>query len=180
MGLDRGNQRGRQALSAIRFFKGDYAEAERLQREALALNPYDPDTLAQLGWRLAVRGDWDNGLPFLNEAIARSASPPGWYFHLISFHHYLEGDYAKALAAAQRSANVGSPIGLSLTAISHAKLGDMDAARDDLEAMTEGWPLLGRDPAGAYRNFQATDQIVAVLVAGLRDAGWTEPNPTPP
>ncbi len=179
VGLDPRNQRGLEALSAITFHNGNYAEAERLQREALALNPYDPDTLAQLGWRLAVRGDWDNGLPYLNEAIDRSGSPPGWYFHMISVHHYLEGDYAAALAAAERSAKVGSPIGLSLAAISHAKLGDMAAARDDLAAMAEAWPLLARDPAAAYRSFQADESIIAPLVEGLRAAGWTEPDAAP-
>ena len=177
--LDPQNQRGLEALAAITFANGDFVESDRLQREALALNPYDPETLAQFGWRLAVRGEWDEGLPFLNEAIARSANPPGWYFHLISAHDYLEGDYAAALAAAERSAKVGSAVGLSLAAISHAKLGDMAAARDDLAAMAEAWPLLARDPAAAYRSFQADESIIDPLVEGLRAAGWTEPAAAP-
>ena len=177
--LDPQNQRGLEALAAITFANGDFVESDRLQREALALNPYDPETLAQFGWRLAVRGEWDEGLPFLNEAIARSANPPGWYFHLISAHDYLEGDYAAALAAAERSAKVGSAVGLSLAAVSHAKLGDMAAARDDLAAMAEAWPLLARDPAAAYRSFQADESIIDPLVEGLRAAGWTEPAAAP-
>jgi TolB-like protein len=177
--LDAQNQRGLEALAAITFANGDFAESDRLQREALALNPYDPETLAQYGWRLAARGNWDEGLPFLNEAIARSANPPGWYFHLISVHDYLVGDYASALAAAERSAKVGSAIGLSLAAISHAKLGDMAAARDDLAAMAEAWPFLARDPAAAYRSFQADESIIDPLVEGLRAAGWTEPEAAP-
>lgn len=170
--LDPGSQRGLEALAAIAFSKSDYAESERLQREAMALNPHDPETLAQLGWRLAVRGNWDEGLLFLNRAIERSADPPGWYFHMISVHDYLEGNYRAALAAADRSAKVGSAIGLSLAAISHARLGDMEAAKDDLAAMAEAWPLLARDPVAAYGNFQADDAIVAALVEGLRAAGW--------
>ncbi len=174
--LDSGNERGFEALAAIEFSNGNFAEAERLQRKALALNPHNPEVLVQLGWRLAVRGNWDEGLPFLEEAIARSANPPGWYFHMVAVHDYLEGNYASALAAAQRSANVGSAIGLSLAAISHAKLGDMDAAHNDLAEMAEAWPLLGRDPAAAYSNFQVDDQMVAFLVEGLRVAGWSSPD----
>ena len=177
--LDSQNQRGLEALAAITFANGDYGESNRLQRQALSLNPYDPETLAQYGWRLAARGNWDEGLPFLNEAIARSANPPGWYFHLISVHDYLEGDYAAALAAAQRSAKVGSAVGLSLAAISHAKLGDMAAARDDLAAMAEAWPLLARDPAAAYRSFQPDESLIAPLVDGLRAAGLTLPEAAP-
>ncbi len=163
------------ALSAITFYQGDYETAEDLQHEVLALNPYDPDALAQLGWRIAVRGNRE-GLDYLEQAIARSANPPGWYSHLIAVYAYLDGDYARALDAAEKSAAVGSALGLSFAAISHAKLGDTEAAQDALAAMAAAWPLMGRDPATAYRMHQATDEIVEALVAGLRDAGWTEPD----
>lgn len=178
--LDPRSQRGLQALAAIAFNNGDFDEAERRQREALALNPHDPEVLAQLGWRLAARGNWDEGLPYLEQAIARSADPPGWYYHLVAVHDYLEGDYAGALAAAERSAKLGSAIGLSLAAISHARLGDIDAAADNLAAMAEAWPLLGRDPAAAYASFQADDRIIEALVGGLRDAGWASPDEASP
>lgn len=176
--LDPGSQRGFEALAAIAFNNGAYADAERLQREALALNPHDPEALAQLGWRLAARGNWDAGLPFLEQAITRSADPPGWYFHAISLHDYLEGDYAAALAAAERSAKFGSAVGLSLAAIAHAGLGDMEAAGDDLAAMAKAWPLLARDPAAAFASFQVDDQITAALVQGLHDAGLVVPDTT--
>jgi hypothetical protein len=124
---------------------------------------------------MAVRGDRE-GLTYLEQAVARSASPPGWYYHLIAVFAYLDGDYARALAAAEKSSRSGSAIGLSLAAISHAKLGEMEAARAELAAMAEAWPLMGRDPTAAYRTHHPTDAIVEVLVAGLRDAGWTEPS----
>ena len=146
-----------------------------MQREVLALNPNDPDTLAQIGWRLAVRGNRE-GLDYLEQALERSANPPGWYNNLISVYAYLDGDYARALTAAEKSATSGSPVGESLAAMSHAKLGDMEAAHAALKAMANAWPLLGRDPAAAYRMHHATDEIVEALVQGLREAGWTPPD----
>jgi TolB-like protein/Tfp pilus assembly protein PilF len=169
------NPRALAALSVITFYQGDYAAAEVLQREVLALNPYDPDTLAQLGWRLAVRGNRE-GLEYLEQAVARSANPPGWYYNLIAVYAYLDGDYARALTAAEISATSGSATGMSFAAMSHAKLGDMEAARDALAAMAKAWPLLGRDPAAAYRVHHATDAMVEALVEGLRAAGWTPPD----
>ncbi len=173
--IDPDNLRGLTALAAITFDAGDFARSEQLLRRAIELNPNNPETIAQLGWRLSVRGNWEDGIPLLNKAIERSADPPGWYFHLISVDEYLKGNYRAALAAAEPSARSGSAIGLSLTAISHARLGNSVAAADDLAAMAEAWPLLGNDPAAAYRNFQASDEIVEALVAGLREAGWTLP-----
>jgi TolB-like protein len=167
------------ALSVITFYQGDYATAEDLQRQVLALNPYDPEALAQLGWRMAVRGNRE-GLDYLEQAIARSANPPGWYSHLIAVYAYLDGDYARALEAAEKSAVVGSAMGLSFAAMSHAKLGHTEAAQDALAAMAAAWPLMGRDPATAYRMHQASDEIVEALVAGLREAGWTPPDGASP
>ena len=59
--------------------------------------------------------------------------------------------------------------------MSRARLGDMETARAELDAMAEAWPLLARDPAAAYGMHQATDEIVDSLVEGLREAGWTPP-----
>jgi TolB-like protein/tetratricopeptide (TPR) repeat protein len=177
--LDRGSQRALEALAAVTFYRNDYAAAEVLQREVLALNPHHPDILAQLGWRMAVRGDRE-GLAYLEQAVARSADPPGWYYHLIAVYAYLDGEYARALAAAEKSARFGSAVGLSLAAMSHAKLGDTETARAELAAMAEAWPLLGRDPAAAYRMHHPTDAIVEALVEGLRAAGWAAPDEASP
>ena len=71
-------------------------------------------------------------------------------------------------------------MGLSFAAMSHAKLGHTEAAQDALAAMAAAWPLMGRDPATAYRMHQASDEIVEALVAGLREAGWTPPDGASP
>jgi hypothetical protein len=94
---------------------------------------------------------------------------------MIAVHEYLEGNYAASLAAAEHSSKVGSAIGLSLAAISHAGLRNMEAAREDLAQMSSAWQLLANDPAAAYRSFQVVEPIVAALVDGLRAAGWTPP-----
>ena len=143
------------ALSSINHYTGNYEEGERLARAALALNPNDPDTLAQLGWRLAVRGRFDEGIPYLERAIARTVSPPGWYFHLIAIDLYLRGDHEAMLTAAERSAVDGSAISQSLIAIAQGALGNREAARHALDRMAEISPPLGRDPADVYRRRHA-------------------------
>lgn len=91
-----------QALSTITYYHGDDAEAERIQRQALALNPNDPETLAQLGWRLAVHGRWDEGLGYLTQALSRSVDPPPWYYFSFAMHDFLVGKYDAALAMATK------------------------------------------------------------------------------
>jgi len=167
--------RALQALSVVSFYSGDYAAAERAQRQALALNPDDPETLVQLGWRLAVRGNFEEGLGYVHRAVDRSVNPPGWYYTLIAVHDFMQGDYAAALAAAEQSGRNGSEIGLSLMAMSQAALGDSEAAGQSLATLEAVAPEFFADPEAVYRTHQATDEIVEALLAGLRQAGWQEP-----
>lgn len=170
--LDGRNVLAFKALASINHYIANYEESERLQRQALALNPNDPDTLAQLGWRLAVRGRFREGIPYLHKAIERSVLPPGWYFHLIAIDHYMNGRYAQMLEAANKGATDNSSIGWSLVAIAQGSLGNDAAAKEALAKMAEISPLLNRDPAAAYRRHQATEEIIQALVTGLGEAGW--------
>jgi tetratricopeptide (TPR) repeat protein len=162
------------ALATVQFTLGNFDEAERIQRQALALNPNDPEILAQLGWRLAFRGRWDEGLPYCERAIARTINPPGWYYDPIAIHHYLEGSYREMLAAAEHSA-AGDSVGVALLAIAHGALGNHVQAQEALDTMAKQAPAFNRDPAAVYRRFHPLESIVDALMDGLRKAGWTEP-----
>ena len=156
-------------LAAVNYYMGRYDESERIMRHALELNPYDPETLAQLGWRLAARGKFDEGIPILNRAIERTVNPPGWYFHFIAIDLYLKGDYEQMLRVAERSAADGSHFSQVLIAIAAAELGNHPVAQNALEKISEYKPL-ARDPAAFIRRHRATDQIVDALMAGLQKA----------
>ena len=169
---------GLQALSAITYYRGEYDRSEQLQRQALALNPNDPGIMAQLGWRLAMRGRWDEGLAQLTRAIDRSIDPPPWYFFSSAVHDYLVGDHAKALAAAEKAKRGEFGIGWLLVAINEAALGNHDEAARALGEMAARSPALARDPATWLRFHRFDETIVDRLVDGLRAAGWTPPNPS--
>jgi TolB-like protein len=164
------------ALSLIEHYAGRYEESQNLARRALALNPNDPDALAQLGWRLSVRGNFEEGIPYLSRAIERSVSPPPWYYHPIALERLIANDMQGMLAAAERAALDDSSVSDALLAIAHAGLGDAGAAADALERMARKWPLLGRDPASAFRRHQLREDLVTALVDGLRGAGWQPPS----
>ena len=172
--LDGKNPLGFQALSASLYYAGRYEESMAVQRGALALNKNDPDTLAQLGWRLAARGEFDEGITYIERAVARSANPPGWYFHLLAVRDYLKGDYQHMLEAAERSAADGSGISWSFIAIARAALGQPDEARAALDRWASIDPEAYGDPAAEYRMHGGTEDTVNALLAGLRRAGWTE------
>lgn len=162
------------ALSSIQHYLGRYDESERLARRAVALNPYDPDTLAQLGWRLAMRGKFDEGVPLLQEAVDRSVNPPDWYFHMIAASAMMRGDYAAMRREADRAALSGRPIAETLLAIAAGGEGDRAAARAALARLPPGW-----DAARYVRRHGGTEEIVAAVEAGLARARRVAAAPSP-
>ena len=153
------------ALSSIEHYRAHYEESERLARRAVALNPYDPDAKAQLGWRLAVRGRFDEGVPLLHEAIERSVNPPGWYFHLLAIDHLMKGDFAAMRREADRAALTSRPISNLLLAIAAGGTGDRETAHAALSRIPESW-----DAEAYLRLHGATNEIVVAMMEGLETA----------
>ncbi|MEW9805449.1 tetratricopeptide repeat protein [Mesorhizobium sp. ZMM04-5] len=173
--LDGRNVLALTVLASIHHYMGNYAESEQFQRKALELNPNDPDVLAQLGWRLAARGRFDEGIPYLKQAIERTVNPPAWYYHFVAIDHYLHGRYVEMLDAAKTGAIGESGASWSFIAIAYGALGDKRAAKAALERMAEVAPRTARDPAAFYRLHGTIESTVQALVEGLRKAGWTGP-----
>ncbi|GMG85117.1 hypothetical protein LNKW23_43330 [Paralimibaculum aggregatum] len=153
------------ALASIHHHIGNYEIGERLGREALSRNPHDPDTLAQVGWRLAARGKFDEGTRLMERAIERTINPPGWYYHMLAIRHLMEGDPRRMLATAEQAVARGSGFGQFLVASAAGTLGDAQKAASALDALS-GYPSLAADPADFMRRHGATEAIVETTMAG--------------
>jgi class 3 adenylate cyclase/TolB-like protein len=97
------------ALAQSELAHGYHAECQldrfRVEAEkAVALNPYDADTLGWLGINLAFSGFWDEGTAFAEKAIKLTgpAASPFWWFAPAK-RHWLRGEYQEAYDAFQHS-----------------------------------------------------------------------------
>ena len=176
LSIDSKNVQAMKALSLVEHYAGRFDESQRMARAALAVNPNDPDTLAQLGWRLSVRGNFGEGIPYLRRAIERSAKPPAWYFQPIAVERLMARDLDGMLEAAERAAADGSSVSDALLAIAYGGLGKRKLASEALDRMAKKWPLLDRDPAAAFGIHQLREDQIAAIIAGLRVAGWLPPD----
>ena len=141
-----------------------------MQRQAIALNPHDPESLAQLGWRLVVRGQWEEGGTLLQEAIDRSVVVPVWYHETLAVALYLGGDLQRARDEAELGKEDCCP-GYAILAITEAALGHTAAARAALDEALRQSPQLARDPVAYWANFQVAPEVIERLNAGLAKAG---------
>ncbi len=163
--LDPDNVLGLKVLSAINHYQGNYAQSERYVRLALEKNPNDPDTLYQLGWRLAIRGRFEEGIPLLQLAIERTVNPPPPYYHLMAIDQLMKGDGEGMLMFANRAAIDGSAMSQSFLAAANNLLGNREAAARAIARMNEITP--GYDPIDRLRGHQATDDILNAMTAAL-------------
>jgi TolB-like protein/Tfp pilus assembly protein PilF len=160
-----------QALATVRYFGGDFAEAERLIRQALTLSPNDPETLVQLGWRTLVRGKVEEGERLVRQAIERSVVAPTWYHVAAGYGAYLRGDYATALADGAQAKGALAGQDIALLAMTYGQLGDLKAAKATLEHVKAEAPWLEKDPAVVYRMFHIQPVFIERFLDGLHKAG---------
>jgi len=165
------------SLAAIQAARGEHDEAERLHRIAVALNPDDPESRAQLGWRLTARGRWDEGGQLMAEAIERTARPPAWYHTNLGYALYLSGELERARDAAERGAGPCCGPGQAALAITEAALGHAERAKLALAEAVRQAPILERDPRAFWANFGVSDGVIDRLNDGLAKAGLVVAQP---
>jgi tetratricopeptide (TPR) repeat protein len=70
--------RSYQALMAAHFSRREMDSAWRAGGEAMALNPYDTEIVADMGARHVQSGNFEKGLTMLQQALELNTAPPTW------------------------------------------------------------------------------------------------------
>lgn len=83
-------------LGLILGLRRDFQASERHYRQSLELNPYDADTLAQLGWLLSTRGRAEEGLAMVDQAMEINPLHPPYYYFDRGEALFLLGRYREA------------------------------------------------------------------------------------
>jgi tetratricopeptide (TPR) repeat protein len=159
------------ALSAVYFYRREFAEADEVNRRLLMLHPANPEVLFQVGWRTAFAWDWDEGMALVRRAIERGIRAPWGYQLFVVFDHYRRGDYQAALAAAEPIAETRMVQLAALLAAIHGQLGNRTEAQRELERARAINPIFLRDPRTAMRRHNTPEDLIEQVVAGLIKAG---------
>ncbi|MCZ0963484.1 hypothetical protein [Paracoccus benzoatiresistens] len=91
------SSRAYHARALAEWFLGRRDECLQSLKAARALNPNDPELMAEMGFRLAARKDWESGVPLLEEAYARSPLLTGQYRMGLFLYHFAHGRHEQAL-----------------------------------------------------------------------------------
>ncbi|UVC09279.1 winged helix-turn-helix domain-containing protein [Rhizobium sp. TH2] len=164
-------------MGLVRLYLREHEAAERCLHRAYDINPYDADTLVQLGFVIAMRGRPAEGLAWMDKAITLNPFRPYWYDLDRAYTLYMLGCYDEA-----RKTMLGTELGpfhsLWLAACC-AMCGRPSEATDALARFLETADASDiLDQAQKWTEFEHEEDLEHLRV-GLRLA-MTEPSPEPP
>jgi TolB-like protein len=123
------SSRGHHALALAYWFSGDALSSLEAFNAALSLNPNASQVTADLGQRYALLGEWEKGVPLIEESYRRNPALPGTYRIGLALYHFAHERYAEALAEARKINTPHLVFGYIAEAMALAGLGrDKEAA----------------------------------------------------
>lgn len=137
---------GHRVQSLIRLYMRDHEAAEHHMRIALQLNPYDADSVEQMGMLLTMRGRPMEALTWLARGIRIDPLHPHWYQFDRALALYMMGEYRQGADALELATRPAPWIRTRLAAC-YAQMGDMERARRQIALIKEGDPFSPLDYA---------------------------------
>jgi TolB-like protein len=159
------------ALASIRLVSGDRAGFEQAAERALALAPPHPAVAMQIGYLLALSGDWRRGRPLVEQALAATVRAPGWYHGTFVLAALQQEQYGEALQAALKMDApdwFGTPL---MVAASAALAGRTDIAEREAQRLLALSPDFPQTGGALLRRWGMDEALLATLLDGLRLAG---------
>jgi len=120
--------RAHRILALVRLYHREFDAAEHHIARSLELNPYDADTIAQMGYLLVLRGRVQEGIGWMDRAVRLNPLHPDWYHFDRSMALYLATDYADAAERLQRIPRLDA-WGLARLGAAQAMAGDTAGAK---------------------------------------------------
>jgi len=173
--LDPASAHARWPLAVTYFHRHDlhlfFEEAEK----TLSLSPNDYELRARVGRLMAYAGQWDKGIALIRQAMKLDPYTASWYHFVIGHYHLQRNEYEVALAEYEK---INMPEYFSTwraLAVAYAHLGRIDEAKAAADRMFELYPEYDLDVARHLRDWNYSEDFIALTVEGLRKAGLDVP-----
>jgi tetratricopeptide (TPR) repeat protein len=172
--LDSASAYAQFSLAEVQYFRQELGSFQASAERAIALNPYDSDSMAMIGVLMCYGGFWERGVELSRRAMALNPNHPGWYRFGIVFDQLQRGDFEAALDTAQR-VNLPNYFADALVrTLAHAYLGNTrqaEAAAREFLALWPGGNLESFRAQNLDRWFYAAPELSRLTLEGLERAG---------
>ncbi|WP_413990529.1 winged helix-turn-helix domain-containing tetratricopeptide repeat protein [Labrys okinawensis] len=158
-------------LGLILMLRHDFLAADLHHRQALELNPYDADTIAQMGWLKAIMGNPAAGLELVDWAMQLNPVHPPWYYLDRGVVQLLLGRHGEAAETLSRLP-LGDVNRWALLSVCQALQDDMKGAAASVRQARELEPGLTAAMV-QHVTMQEGGADNAWLRVALEKAGWS-------
>src|SRR5262245_47752444 len=171
--LDPSDGRAHMVAAAAYYFNKQLDLFEHEAQQAMALAPYDAETLATIAYMTATSGDWPRGVALAEKANALNPdAAAGWYHATLYLNYYLTGDYERALELIRQDPNQETLYHYIDYLPILGALGRQEEARENWQK------ILGEDPSWTaesfvkwYKTWNIRDEDSAKLMEGIYKTG---------
>ena len=152
------------------YLTRDHEQFVQLARLAISLNPADTNILAAAGQKLAMAGNWEEGLGLMRQAERLNPFLPSWFRTAIFIYHLHNNDLESALAEARM---INSPLiaGYIFRSALLGAMGRKEEAALELQELLLKRPSFSENYQEILRRIVFQDSIKDILVKGLQNAG---------
>jgi TolB-like protein/class 3 adenylate cyclase len=174
--LDPSDGRAHMVAAAAYYFNKQLDLFEHEAEQAMALAPYDAESLAIIAYMTATSGDWPRGVALAEKANALNAdAAAGWYHATLYLNYYLTGDYERALELIRQSPDQEALYCYVDYLPILGQLGRKEEAHEKWQK------ILGEDPSWTadsfvkwYKLWNIRDEDSAKLLEGIYKTGVLE------
>ncbi len=160
------------ALLFCHYSRRDRAEVMKTAARVIELNPNCAFPLGFAGAAMALAGQWDKGLELVDKAMRLNPYNPGWLL-LPRYAACLKtGEYEAALEIAKKIESPGSDLCLMTEAVALGHLGRKAHGEKAIAHLLELRTGFSQPLDAFVRNVMFDEEIVELMVAGLRKAGY--------
>jgi tetratricopeptide (TPR) repeat protein len=167
--------RSHQALLAALFSRRDIEGAWRAANEALALNPYDTDIMADVAARHIQAGRFERGLQLLRDAFELNTAPPVWARTYQAMALYMLNRVDEASTIATQLEETRYPPAMVATLLVAYQRRDAAKAKERLSLFRGTHPAIAADFSAYLHRLNFNDLMFERVMASYTDAvAWTD------
>jgi adenylate cyclase len=168
---DPNSQMSYEGLAATYYFSHERERFVKAAERAVALNPNNVSTIANIGFYFATWGMYDQGLPLLKKAIELSPYRPWWYWISFWQRAYEHGEYEEALDFAEKANYPGLYYSQMRLVPTYAQLGRKEQAAQELRTLLKLKPNFPERMREEWRFWNTPESVIDKLAEGYRKAG---------
>jgi tetratricopeptide (TPR) repeat protein len=162
--------RSQQALMATLYASGDLDNAWRAGADALALNPYDTEIIADVGSYHVMAGNFERGLGYLDQAIEFNPAPPAWVVTFRAMALYMLGrlDQSGPMVRALQGSDY-PPAQMALVMAAY-QFRDIESGKRHLASFRSAHPEIASDPPVLLRRMNFQEATLSLVMRDFNAA----------